>query len=437
MRACGFSAILLLMLASPAGAQTYSITFPAAPPANETVQQRAERYEQWRAANADIDVRIAEYTASAVQQSVLSMIPPDQLRERVRAEPRFAEIIARSAQLTPAQREEAASISATALQLWQQEQIAAAALLYASALALDPGNAAAAYHLGEIRMRSGQAADARELFLRTIAVSPLNSAEYAQAAVAFYNQSNLIDGPNRPPLLWDCAMCPELSVIPSGVLGHGAQGRAVIERPFALGRFEVTYDEWAACVTGGGCRSNTLPRQAPNGGRGRRPVVDVTWSDAQEYVTWLSTTTGKRYFIPNHGQWEFAARAGTTGAFYWANEASPNMANLGGLNPTTGQVGSLTGGRDQWASLAPVGQFPPNGFGLYDVVGNVAEWVDGCAQPGADGVCAEHISRGGSWWSPEASSAIDSIQQFLQPSSVGNPSRAAYFNIGFRVAREL
>lgn len=191
-----------------------------------------------------------------------------------------------------------------------------------------------------------------------------------------------------------------------------------------MGRFEVTFDEWAACVRGGGCQSNRSPYDNTFLS-GRRPIDSVTWDDAQEYVSWLSSTTGQSYFLPNDGQWEFAARASTNTRFWWGDDPSYERANLGGP-----AGGGATSGRDRWVIGAPVGQFVPNQFGVFDTAGNVAEWVNGCMQPPAsDGSCAQHASRGGSYCQAPEVSAVG--LRTLAPES-RQPS-----SVGFRVARAL
>jgi formylglycine-generating enzyme required for sulfatase activity len=132
---------------------------------------------------------------------------------------------------------------------------------------------------------------------------------------------------------------------------------------FAMGRYEVTFDEYHvfALVTG-------REQPADHGwGRGRRPVINVSWEDAQAYAQWLSERTGKRYRLPTEAEWEYVARAGTETAYWWGNEVGENHANCAGC-------GSQWGGKQP----APVGSFQPNPWGLYDTAGNVWEWVEDC-----------------------------------------------------------
>ena len=137
-----------------------------------------------------------------------------------------------------------------------------------------------------------------------------------------------------------------------------------IDSPFAVSKLEVTADEWDACVVLGGC---TWPAPETGFGRGTRPVMNVSWDDAQQYVAWLSTRTGKTYRLLSEAEWEYAARAGTSTAYFWGNEIGNGNANCNGCG-------------SQWdhRRTAPVGSFAPNAFGLHDMHGNVWEWVQDC-----------------------------------------------------------
>src|SRR5207247_10087212 len=136
----------------------------------------------------------------------------------------------------------------------------------------------------------------------------------------------------------------------------------------AAGRFETTFEEWNACLLAGACK------QAPNDqgwGKGRRPVINVSWEDAKEYVAWLSKRTGLKYRLLTEAEWEDAARAGTTTAFETGDAVGSAEANF--------DAGHTYGGSEQGQypkSTVEVGSFPPNAFGLHDMHGNVWEWVE-------------------------------------------------------------
>ena len=200
-----------------------------------------------------------------------------------------------------------------------------------------------------------------------------------------------------------------------------------IVAPFALSAREVTFAEWDACVSAGGCGGH---RPDDRGwGRGDRPVINVSWDDARSYVSWLSRRTGERYRLPSESEWEYAARAGSTSKYSWGNEVGRNRANCNGC-----------GSRWDGQRTAPVGSFAPNAFGLYDMHGNVYEWVEDCwngsyadapSDGGArlSGDCAKRVLRGGSWY-------VD--PRYLR-AAARNGSTAGYRNSGdgFRVARTL
>jgi formylglycine-generating enzyme required for sulfatase activity len=173
---------------------------------------------------------------------------------------------------------------------------------------------------------------------------------------------------------------------------------------FEIGKYEVTFDDWDLCVAGGGCNGYTPSDQG--WGRGRRPVINVSWDDAKAYVDWLSGVTGEPYRLPSEAEWEYAARAGTTTRYWWGDDApTPDQANFGSNVGKTTEVGSKP--------------YPANPWGMYDMNGNVWEWVEDCwhdsyAEEGRpdDGTawttgstadCSRRVLRGGSWVNdPEA-----------------------------------
>jgi formylglycine-generating enzyme required for sulfatase activity len=155
---------------------------------------------------------------------------------------------------------------------------------------------------------------------------------------------------------------------------EGPQRPVTIARPFAVGKYEVTFAEWDACVAAGGCSHRPGDNRW---GRGSRPVINVSWDDITlEYLPWLSRKTGKTYRLLTEAEWEYAARGATSAsapskAYWWGDRASHEYANYGKDQCCDG----LKQGRDQWVNTAPVGQFPANPFGLHDMHGNVWEWV--------------------------------------------------------------
>jgi len=195
----------------------------------------------------------------------------------------------------------------------------------------------------------------------------------------------------------ECAKdCPEMVVVPAGEFVMGSpedeEGqvekgrespphRVVIARPFAVSKYEVTRDEWDACVIYGDCPARgDFPR-------GRLPVMNIAWEDAQRYVAWFSMMSGKTYRLLSEAEWEYAARGGTTTAYSWGKEVGHNNANCDGCG-------------SQWDNekTAPVGSFAPNPFGLYDVHGNVWEWVEDCLHVNYEGAPVD----GSAWKGEEA-----------------------------------
>ena len=169
-----------------------------------------------------------------------------------------------------------------------------------------------------------------------------------------------------PGTVRDCPDTPEMVELPGG---------------FAMSRYPVTFAEWQSCVTAGACRGG----QDDHGwGRDRRPVINVRWQDAVDYAAWVSTRTGKRYGLPTESEYEHAQRAGTTTRYWWGDAWRQGLANCR-------DCAGPWGGR----STAPVGAFPPNPYGLYDVSGNVLQWTADCWT--ADG-CAARVVRGGAWY---------------------------------------
>ena len=203
----------------------------------------------------------------------------------------------------------------------------------------------------------------------------------------------------------DCDACPRMVTVPAGsyLMGSPAteaerhddeeQRPATIAAPFAAGAYEVTFAQWDACVAGGGCGGY---RPDDGGwGRGRRPVVNVSWEDAQAYVAWLSAETGEDYRLLTEAEWEYVARAGTTTPFHTGATISTDQANYDGMSRPYG-----AGVRGIYrARTTEVGSFAANAFGLHDVHGNAAELVQDCYEDtgGGAATCSGRVVRGGSW----------------------------------------
>ena len=246
----------------------------------------------------------------------------------------------------------------------------------------------------------------------------------------------------------ECSNCPDMIVVPAGSFtmgsptsepgrfaSEGPQHKVTIAKQFAIGQFELTFEEWDACVAESGCNGY---RPLDQGwGRGHRPVINVSWNDAKAYVAWLAKKTDKFWYrLLTEAEYEYAARAGTTMAYPWGSAIGKNNANCRGCG-------------SQWDNkqTAPVGSFTANGFGLYDMVGNVWAWVEDCYHDSYSGAPADGsawtdnceiapagvgkrpVARGGSW---------NDRPWTVRPAARGsNPAGSQNDGAGFRVGRTL
>ncbi len=267
--------------------------------------------------------------------------------------------------------------------------------------------------------------------------------------------------PGAGKMFKDCPDCPELVIVPAGSYTMGAtpdervateredQLRVTIAKPFAVGRFAVTRGEFAAFVaatgrtTEGGCYRISEPK--PEVVRNWRspgfpqedshPVVCVSWNDANDYAVWLSALTGRNYQLLSEAEREYVTRAGSISPFWWGTTISTNQANY------DGRIAYAEGATGEWRSATvPVDSFNPNPWGLYNVHGNVWEWVQDCwneknaGNPGdgnarLTGDCSLRVLRGASF--NNAPHTLRSARREREPG--GN----RVHSLGFRVARPL
>ena len=210
----------------------------------------------------------------------------------------------------------------------------------------------------------------------------------------------------------DCEGCPVMVELPAGAYTMGApEGEApagqiptrpeateraerprvevTIEERFAIGRYEVTFAQWDRCVAAGGC---SYEPGDEGWGRANRPVINVSRTDAKRYAAWLSEKTGETYRLPSEAEWEYAARAGTETARWWGDELGEGRVPCDGC-----------GTRRDGTATAPVGSFPANPWGLYDMLSNVEEWVADCWHASHEGHPADGSARTESseWWREE------------------------------------
>ncbi len=281
----------------------------------------------------------------------------------------------------------------------------------------------------------------------------------------------------------DCDYCPEMVVVPAGEFVMGSsqeesghsdekpQHKVTIANAFGVSKTEVTFDQWDACTAAGAC-----PKAEDDGyGRGNYPVINVSWKEARNYAAWLSKQTGQSYRLLSEAEFEYAMRAGTTTPWFWgeaeASWGSSKACEYANLHDESGKeahpmyVWSHHKCNDGYGENAPTAQFKPNAFGLYDMNGNVREWVADCHQEGyvgaptdgsvrvhgscekkfegvcmddfegaaADGsggsACEARVVRGGAW--VDGASTARSAYRYAEAEDFRN------YQVGFRVARDL
>jgi formylglycine-generating enzyme required for sulfatase activity len=218
----------------------------------------------------------------------------------------------------------------------------------------------------------------------------------------------------------DCALCPEMVGIPAGTFQMGSNDGDSDEKPvhtvdvkaFYMSKYETTIAEYLACVQDGGCKppqwlesgnefnihtgsNNWYNKAGMSESNKNHPITGVSWNDAKAYGVWLSKKTGKDYQLPTEAQWEYACRAGSTGKYSFENDAS-QLGNYGWYKENSGKT------------THPVGEKKPNVWGLYDMHGNIWEWLEDKYHDSYSGAPADgsawisgdsnsRILRGGSW----------------------------------------
>ncbi len=437
-------AALSLLLGMPlARAETQSVidptegSEPSAPPA-AAVKKSARpdpdlRRERQRAAEEQRKRAQAEARAAVAERESERLRAAEQARQQAEAAAARKAVAAREAERRGAVRA-AASLATAARIASEQEAVEREAAARASAARELAAREAATREAAAKEMRQREAATrtaqqeelAKHAQWKRIAPRELRPASTSAPAPA----------PARTvgAVFRDCADCPEMVWLPPGdfVMGEGAaqegaRPQVSISYKLAVGRFEVTFREWDACAEDGGCRRR--PHDA-GWGRGGQPVINVSWTDAQQYTQWLSRKAGRSYRLLTEAEWEYAAKSGTDARYWWGNHAGNGEANCF-------DCGSKWDGRQ----AAPVGRFAPNPFGLYDMHGNVSEWVEDCYRDRykdvpADGkawtrdcsvIADARTLRGGAWRSTSRSTR----------STARSSAALHYFDnqIGFRVAR--
>lgn len=285
--------------------------------------------------------------------------------------------------------------------------------------------------------------------------------------------------PNRGAIFRDCADCPEMIVVPAGsfTIGspadepgrqadEGPQREVHIPRDFAVGQYEVTRSQYEAFLrntrhpVSGMCMTD---RRKPGTWAldadtnfydpgffqtGDNPAACVSWNDAEAYIAWLNAKSGGGYRLLTEPEWEYVARAGSTTAYPWGARIDDGCAHMNGYDKTIlekkgdlykGESVSFANCSDAYVNTSPVGSFASNAFGVYDMIGNLGEWVEDCATQSydalqadgshKDGDCGKRIVRGGSWGT--------------QPRQLRTAERVRYLptaiddSIGIRVAKDI
>lgn len=263
------------------------------------------------------------------------------------------------------------------------------------------------------------------------------TAAVAVASISVFLMSTQVIGAELKTgdVIQDCDVCPKMVLVPAGKFVMGAvKGKkrekpaheVTIPEPFAISKYEITWDEWKACIADGGC---THEPDDHKWGRGNRPIINIKWEHANNYVKWLTKKTGHTYRLATEAEWEYAARAGTSTNYWWGDKLKKNYANCR-------KCGTKWSGKKS----APVGSFPPNPWGIHDMHANIWEWTADCWNPNHDGApddgsvrsegeCAKRVVRSGSW--------------YYYPKLAHSQSRDKFaadlfsYNIGIRTVREL
>lgn len=244
-----------------------------------------------------------------------------------------------------------------------------------------------------------------------------------------------IDPTNLPADAFrDCEDCPTMVALPKGRFQMGSNEgeqseqpvRDVdIERPIAIGKYEVTVAEWQSCAVAGFCRKISDPEP----GDDKRPVQNISWADAESFIAWLKTETEQPYRLPTEAEWEYAARGGQSTSFWWGDDFVEGQANC-----------AECGGSWDRKRPADIGLYEANPFGIHDMLGGVSEWVADCwignyqdapdnGAARSQSFCPQRVLRGGSWRSE--------LGDITASSRFRYDAQVRYYTNGFRVARDF
>ncbi|PPR78718.1 MAG: hypothetical protein CFH01_00826 [Alphaproteobacteria bacterium MarineAlpha2_Bin1] len=230
----------------------------------------------------------------------------------------------------------------------------------------------------------------------------------------------------------ECEVCPEMVIIPSGKIDYkeidtnSKFSQIIINKPFAMSIFEVTWSEWLTCVKQKICKK--IPSDQ-GWGKKDLPIINISWFDALDYIRFLNQITDGNYRLPSEQEWQYAARSNTKSKFWWGNTVRKNYANC-----------RVCGTQWDGKQSSPVGSFKPNYFGLYDMNGNVWEWTSDCwfnknhKRSKSNNIknrnsCDDRVIKSGSWYY---------IPKLITPEARSKfPADLFSYNIGFRVIKDL
>ena len=442
------------------------------------LSQREARFAEWQERHPRITEKIVD-----LKVKTNALVGEYKVREQGIKEAQRADSLAQSRSLTKEQRGKVQDLMQKASDLAKSRAWDASASLFRQVLAFDPANGNANFGLGDCLRRQGKLVEAVD-YLSRAATFPDDSLDtvngYLNSMLALQTlpspRDPRIEAPpvifrvsGAPVEIWDMPESPVMTIIPAGEYTIGsppteenhqeseAQLRIAIHYPLAVGKYDVTRGEFAAFVAATGydakgdkgCYIYTNGKFLRNPDADWRlpgfdqsdddPVVCINYYDAVTYASWLTQKTGYTYRLPSEAEWEYAVRGGTTTMYYWGDDIGSGHANCDGCG------GPATPGKPSSG-----GTYPPNGFGLYDVVGNVWKWVADCwnsTYVGAPtdgpawetGNCTLRGRRGGSWFNVAHARPGDVRAPFRLRSAArfGSIPEIRYSSFGFRVVRDL
>jgi formylglycine-generating enzyme required for sulfatase activity len=438
--------------------------------------ERAGRFEAWRAANPDIGKRLADLKAETARLAALRKA------ERRGAWARMcAELVERSEKLGEAERAQVAEQARQASERARASDWQGAAALYEKILDVDPANGDANFGLGEALHKQGDLAGAayRYSIAATFPQIGSNNSYFRPMMVmqalpvppdpVLAEPTRLFRVQGAPAEVWDTALAPVMTVIPGGEYTMGSfdteanhtpaetPHRVTLAYPLGVSKYDVTRGEFAAFVDATGYDAESAGDcqifrdgafQVDPAGSWRNPgfeqtddepVVCVSYIDGVAYCDWLTEVTGHTYRLPSEAEWEYAVRGGTSTPYAWGETLGTGNAHCDGCSPGAPVLKTLPGGA-----------FPPNGFGLYDVVGNVWKWQAdawnrdyvGAPSDGSvweEGVTVLRSRRGGSWFNVSEARPGDVRAPFRLRSAArfGSLPHLRFSSFGLRVVRDL